>query len=144
MKRFRARGRSRRIAGNTVELLDKKISFGENAFPAAVERTGSESRILAAPPQIQVAANGREQTFAFGELQVKPRGNQVAAEAAGTSGPWRLLVHNLLDYDGFMEIKFSLSGGDLKKVDRLTVLLPLDRKIVKFLLPAFPSSGLEN
>ena len=123
------------IAGNTVELLDKKISFGENAFPAAVERTGSESRILAAPPQIQVVANGREQTFAFGELQVKPRGNQVAAEAAGTSGPWRLLVHNQLDYDGFMEIKFSLSGGDLKKVDRLTVLLPLDRKIVKFLLP---------
>ncbi|WP_288515135.1 hypothetical protein [uncultured Victivallis sp.] len=44
-------------------------------------------------------------------------------------------MHNQLDYDGFMEIKFSLSGGDLKKVDRLTVLLPLDRKIVKFLLP---------
>ena len=44
-------------------------------------------------------------------------------------------MHNQLDYDGFMEIRFSLSGGDLKKVDRLTVLLPLDRKIVKFLLP---------
>ena len=124
-----------RISGTTVELLDKTIVLGSNGFPEAVDRTGSESRIFSAPPKIQLSVDGREQEFSFGELRIQPRNNQVAAEANATSGPWRLRVKNQIDFDGFMEIKFSLSGGELEKVNRLAVLLPLDRKIVKFLLP---------
>lgn len=124
-----------RISGTAVELLDKKIILGENAFPASVERTGSESRILTAPPQIQVVEGGREQSFAFGELQVRPHNNQITAETVATGGAWKLRIRNQIDFDGFMEIKFSLSGGKLENVDRLTVLLPLERKIAKFLLP---------
>ena len=124
-----------RIAGTTVELLDKKIVLGKNGLPEAVDRTGSESRLFSAPPQIQVLVDGKEQNFAFGELKVRPRNNQVTAETLATSGAWRLRVKNQIDFDGFMEIKFSLSGGNLKEVSKLSVLLPLDRKIAKFLLP---------
>ena len=120
----------------TVTLLDKSLQFNGNALPAQVTFAKDQSPLFAAAPYIRYHLE--EQSFTFTGTQADVRLDGIQARVVGkqlSDNSLRLEAKSHIDYDGFMDCKFAISGDKLERISRLQVIFPLAEGVAKYILP---------
>ncbi len=112
-------------SGATVELLGRRVRFGDAGLPESIQSAGEE--LLAAPMRLVVERDGRELPWRREPVQVLER----AEDHVKVAGLWRtddlrLSVTCNLEYDGFawVEVKLQPTGA-ATRVDAVRLEAPL-------------------
>lgn len=108
------------LDGNRVTLSHAQFEFNKFALPCNAV--------------IQVTAGGKQLDFT-GSDQFKIQGVDVRGEAALSAGNVKLVVKSRMEFDGFTEVKFRLTGVDPAKVESIRLRIAFDKAAAKLLLP---------
>ncbi len=113
-----------KVTGTTIELLGKRVVYGDLALPAAIQTAGQE--LLAEPLRLVVVADGtpvrwRERTCRV----VSQTPEQAQVESLWTSASVDLRVTATLEYDGFHWTQVRLEPHGRVTVQRLALEAPL-------------------
>ena len=120
-----------KVSGKTVEVLGRKLSFGDLALPATIESAGAQ--MLAAPMRVVVAADGKPVVWKSRDCRVA----EQAADHVKLASIWKsdkldLQVTCNIEYDGFSWNEVSLVPHGKVSVDRVALEMPLRREIAKY------------
>ena len=126
------------VENQTVTLLDKALHFTNGtALPSNVTFNHDGSSLFDASPTISYMLDGKSFTFIGNETSVRLDGNQTRISTSQTSDAnFRLTARNHVDYDGFMDYKFAVTGDNLEKISHLQITIPLAKGVAKYVLPA--------
>ena len=135
-KKIPAPWRQPTVDGQTVTLLDKSLLFNGNALPAQVTFEKDGSTLFAKEPTVRFVHDGQSFTFTGMQADVRLDGSQArVAGKQSSDGGLRLEARSHIDYDGFMDFKFAVSGDKLERISRLQVIFPLAEGVAKYILP---------
>ena len=112
--------------GSTVEVLNRKHKVNAAGLWDSLEIKGKEQ--LAAPMRVECVVDGKTQTWKGVTPSVKVEDNGYAAKGSAsiTSSDGITLDSELyFEYDGFYWVKMRLSEVKNKKIERLTLVIPL-------------------
>ena len=111
--------------GSDVDMLHRTYAFGAAGVPRSVKALGRE--LLAAPMFFEGVVDGRTVTFAGEDSAVAVAADGCDATVAATAraADVTLKADATMEYDGFVYGRWSLAGVEGKKVERLTLVVPL-------------------
>lgn len=119
------------IEDHTVHLDHCDITFGRYGLPSSIVYDGRE--MMAGEGAIDVSIAGKTVVFTPEDVSVRPEGHSVVIDAFLTSSQAALQTKVLLEYDGFMVVKFRIVDVDPASVDHISLDIPLDRHAVRFI-----------
>lgn len=112
--------------GSSVEVLNRKHKLNAIGLWDSLEIKGREQ--LAAPMRLECVIDGKIQIWKgpAPSLKVEDNGYAASASASAKSDEGVNLECNMyFEYDGFYWVKMKLSGVENKKVERLTLMIPM-------------------
>ena len=113
-----------KVSGRTVEMLGKRLTYGDLALPATVASAAAE--ILAAPMRIAVGSAGRPVQWVSRECRIVEQSDEhVKLESNWRSASLDLQVISTLEYDGFSWNEVTLTPRGKASVDRVALEIPL-------------------
>lgn len=113
------------VEDQTVRCWGRDYIYRDSVLPAQIVSAGAE--LLAAPPRFVLRSGG--ETIVFEEARVEierlsDAGTRVRTVAE--SGPWKLTLDAVYEFDGFAKIQFRLQSGDRDgTVDSLHLEIPM-------------------
>ena len=114
------------IENDTVVLAHCRITFGPAGLPKSV--LDEQGELLAAPGTIDLSYNNKSCKVIPETLNLKPQDNSVLIIASQRFPGGVVETRTLLDYDGFMEVKFRIRECDPKKISHLKIQIPLRKE----------------
>ena len=118
------------IEGDAVVLAHCRIAFGAAGLPESVRDERGE--LLAGPGAIEVCYDGKECALSPVSLSLMSQGHSVLVQASQAFSDGQVETCTLIDYDGFMVVKFRVRGCDPAKISGLRVRAPLRKEMALF------------
>ncbi len=120
-----------RVRKRTVEMLGKRLAFGDLALPASIESAGEE--LLAGPIAVAVAAEGDDVAWRSRECDIVERADDhVVVQSLWRAKELDLRVTARIEYDGFCWNEVTLTPQRAVRIDRVALEIPLRSQVCRY------------
>jgi hypothetical protein len=113
------------VKGSVAGVTLRDYEFGAAGLLKRFTALGRE--MLADPMYFEVVADGKKSRFEGGapEIEVRNGGHDAQIRSAASADGITLATEGLLEYDGFVWNKVKLAGVEGRRLERLTLVIPL-------------------
>ncbi len=121
------------VADNTVTMWGREVSFGPLPFPSQVAAAGKQ--MLAGPITLRMVADGKEQSWTQRGKLLAPVTRPERVELTTAAGGEGALCEGRIsvDYDGMIRSDFTLTPRGVKRIEGLSLIVPLKREHARYL-----------
>ena len=126
--------------GTALNILLRTMRFGNTGLPESVIADGAE--ILAGPAKFEITVNGKTRKISGSTPKIKVDADGYSAEISGQSNMFSL--NSTLEYDGFLWNTLKLNNISGKTLDKLTLVIPLKDKAMKYMHAVMTGSIRSN
>ena len=129
-----------RVRGKRVDLLGKRLEYGDFALPASVVAAGAQ--LLAEPMRVSVVADGQAPRWRERRCEVTHRADDhVVVESLWRCPKLDLRVRSDLEYDGLCWNEVTLSPRGAVRIDRVALEIPLRRERCRYVYRGHAQAG---
>ncbi len=111
--------------GEELSVLLCKYRLGGAGLPASIVADGRE--LLAEPVRFEASVGGKKVVFRGmpAKVRMADDGYDAAIDGAAEADGMTIRAKGCFEYDGFLYSEFCMSGTSGRKIDRLTLVVPM-------------------
>jgi hypothetical protein len=129
------------VEGTTVKCLGRAVTFGPTGLPQGIQSTQRE--ILAAPMAMIAQTAEGPVGWTGGKPQLKQVGpGTVLCTSQSVGGPLRMTAEAKMEFDGYVNVRVTLSAQDAVDLKDVRLEVPLRREAATYMMGLGRKGGL--